>query len=183
MIANFGPYPAGAAQSVRGPAPCSPIGMRAESMRGVQRRRGGGWLARRVGAALAPAVVVGMVVVSVVVTGPPAVPAPPAVTPAAGAQIAPLPRIAPGPGRTLVDTSTGEQFRPRGSNYVRLAPMPSNPGGISYAANGATFRGEYAVGGSLMYRLNTQTPMALSVGASFAGNKNNGARIGISGEF
>jgi hypothetical protein len=34
-----------------------------------------------------------------------------------------------------------------------------------------------------MYRLNTENPMAISVGASFAGNKNNGARVGISGEF
>jgi autotransporter adhesin len=63
------------------------------------------------------------------------------------------------------------------------APMPSAAGGISYAVNGATFRGEYAVGGSLMYRLNTESPMAISIGASFAGNKNNGARVGIAGEF
>ena len=63
------------------------------------------------------------------------------------------------------------------------APMPSNPGGVSYAVNGATFRGEHAVGASLMYRLNTQAPMAVSLGASFAGNKNNGARVGIAGEF
>ncbi|MBB5788372.1 hypothetical protein [Jiangella mangrovi] len=41
--------------------------------------------------------------------------------------VAPLPRIAAGPGRTLVNTETGEQFRPRGFNYVRLTPMPSAP--------------------------------------------------------
>lgn len=63
------------------------------------------------------------------------------------------------------------------------APMPSNPGGVSYALNGATFRGEYAVGGSLNFRLNTENPMALGVGFSYAGNKNNSARVGISGEF
>jgi autotransporter adhesin len=63
------------------------------------------------------------------------------------------------------------------------APMPSQPGGISYAFNGATFRGEYAVGGSLNFRLNTATPMAVGVGFSYAGNKNNGARVGVSGEF
>jgi len=63
------------------------------------------------------------------------------------------------------------------------APMPSAAGGVSYAVNGATFRGEYAVGGSLMYRLNTENPMAVSVGASFAGNKNVGARVGVAGEF
>jgi autotransporter adhesin len=63
------------------------------------------------------------------------------------------------------------------------APMPSSAGGISYAVNGAMFRGEYAGGASMMYRLNTAYPMAVSVGISFAGNKNNGARIGIAGEF
>ena len=66
---------------------------------------------------------------------------------------------------------------------MAAAPMPSGPGRISYAVNGATFRGEYAVGASLNYRLNAEAPMAISVGASFAGNKNNGARIGIAGEF
>jgi len=63
------------------------------------------------------------------------------------------------------------------------APMPSQPGGISYAFNGATFRGEYAVGGSVNFRLNTATPLAVGVGFSYAGNKNNGARVGVSGEF
>jgi len=63
------------------------------------------------------------------------------------------------------------------------APMPSGPGRISYALNGATFRGEYAIGGSLNYRLNTEAPMMFSVGASFAGNKNNGFRVGVAGEF
>jgi hypothetical protein len=63
------------------------------------------------------------------------------------------------------------------------APMPSGPGRISYAVNGATFRGEYAVGASLNYRLNTQAPMMVSVGASYAGNKNNGFRVGVAGEF
>jgi hypothetical protein len=34
-----------------------------------------------------------------------------------------------------------------------------------------------------MYRLNTENPMAIHVGVAVAGNKNNGARIGIAGEF
>lgn len=63
------------------------------------------------------------------------------------------------------------------------APMPSEPGRIAYAVNGATFRGEYAVGGSLTYRLNSRTPMAVNVGFSYAGNKNNGVRAGVAGEF
>ena len=63
------------------------------------------------------------------------------------------------------------------------APMPSEPGRVSYAVNGAMFRGEYAVGGSLQYRLNTQAPMAVNAGFSFAGNKNNGVRVGVAGEF
>ena len=63
------------------------------------------------------------------------------------------------------------------------APMPSQPGRIAYAFNGAMFRGEYALGGSLTYRLPTRSPMAVNVGFSYAGNKNNGARVGVAGEF
>jgi autotransporter adhesin len=63
------------------------------------------------------------------------------------------------------------------------APMPSGPGRVSYAVNGAAFRGEYAVGASLNYRLNTEAPMAVSVSASFAGHKSNGFRLGVAGEF
>ena len=59
------------------------------------------------------------------------------------------------------------------------APMPSHEGGVSYLLTGATFRGEFAGSASLMYRLNTRSPMAVQVGAAFAGNKNTGARIGI----
>jgi len=63
------------------------------------------------------------------------------------------------------------------------APMPSHEGGVSYLLTGATFRGEFAGSASLMYRLNTRSPMAVQVGAAFAGNKNTGARIGLAGEF
>ncbi|HTG78834.1 MAG TPA: hypothetical protein VL553_04455, partial [Sphingomicrobium sp.] len=66
---------------------------------------------------------------------------------------------------------------------IANAPMPSSPGGVSYAVNGATFRGEYAVGGSVSYRLNTRTPTVINVGVSYAGNKNNAVRLGIAGEF
>lgn len=66
---------------------------------------------------------------------------------------------------------------------IANAPMPSAPGRVSYAVNGATFRGEYAVGGSLMYRLPTANPMAINVGVSHAGNRNTGIRIGVAGEF
>ena len=63
------------------------------------------------------------------------------------------------------------------------APMPSEPGKAAYAVNGAAFRGEYAIGGSMTYRLPTRAPTALNVGFSYAGNKNNGVRVGIAGEF
>lgn len=66
---------------------------------------------------------------------------------------------------------------------IANAPMPSGPGRVSYAVNGATFRGEYAVGGSLMYRLPGDTPVAVNVGFSHAGGKNNGVRVGVAGEF
>jgi hypothetical protein len=62
------------------------------------------------------------------------------------------------------------------------APMPS-PGHLGYAFNGAVFRGEYAVGGSLAYRLPGPRSFAVTAGFSYAGNKNNAARIGVAGEF
>ena len=63
------------------------------------------------------------------------------------------------------------------------APMPSAPGRTSYVFNLATFRGEQAIGGALMHRLNTSDPLAVTVGFSYAGNRNNGARVGVAGEF
>lgn len=61
------------------------------------------------------------------------------------------------------------------------APMPSRDGGISYSLHGAAYRGEYAVGGSLKYRVSPA--FALDVGLSHAGHKDTAARVGISGEF
>ncbi len=63
------------------------------------------------------------------------------------------------------------------------AAMPSQPGRVSYAVNGARFRGEHAVGGSMMDRLNTASPIAFGGGFSYAGKKNNGIRVGVAGEF
>jgi hypothetical protein len=57
--------------------------------------------------------------------------------------------------------------------------MPSKAGGVSYSLNGATFRGEQAVAGSLKYRLPTAPPMAIGVGFSYGGNP---ARVGISAQ-
>lgn len=66
---------------------------------------------------------------------------------------------------------------------MSTAPMPSTPGRISYTLNGAAFRGEYALGGSLMYRVPSDTPLAIGAGFSFAGDKNNAVRVGVAGEF
>jgi trimeric autotransporter adhesin len=63
------------------------------------------------------------------------------------------------------------------------APMPSEPGRTSYVVNGASFRGEQAVGGALLHRLDTGSPMAIGGGFSIAGNKNNAFRLGVAGEF
>ena len=63
------------------------------------------------------------------------------------------------------------------------APMPSAPGRTSYVFNLATFRGEQAVGGSIMHRLPTSTPFAITAGFSYARNRNNAARVGVAGEF
>ncbi len=63
------------------------------------------------------------------------------------------------------------------------APFPSNPGGVSYAANTAVYRGEVAGSISLSYRLNSDNPTALSAAASYGGGGEFGARVGIAGEF
>lgn len=63
------------------------------------------------------------------------------------------------------------------------APMPSAPGRTAYVVNGATFRGEFTVRGSFLHRLDTDVPLALGVGFSFAGNKNNAFKAGVAGEF
>lgn len=63
------------------------------------------------------------------------------------------------------------------------APFPSAPGKVSYVINGAVFRGQGAVGGSMMYRFKSETAVALGLGFSYAGNGNNAFRGGIAGEF
>lgn len=49
------------------------------------------------------------------------------------------------------------------------APFPSAPGKTSYVLDGAMFRGEAAVGGSLLHRLDSDTLVAIGVGFSLAG--------------
>ncbi|HVH48642.1 MAG TPA: hypothetical protein VM760_02015, partial [Sphingomicrobium sp.] len=66
---------------------------------------------------------------------------------------------------------------------IANAPMPSEPGRVSYTLNGSAFRGELGVGGAMNYRLNTEAPMAIGVGVSHAGGKNTAVRVGVSGEF
>lgn len=63
------------------------------------------------------------------------------------------------------------------------ASMPSEPGRTAYVLNGAVFRGEFAIGGSLLHRLDAGVPLAIGVGFSFAGNKNNALKAGVAGEF
>jgi hypothetical protein len=63
------------------------------------------------------------------------------------------------------------------------ATMPSAPGRTSYVFNLSTFRGEQALGGSIMHRFGSDAPIALSVGFSVARGGNEAARIGVAGEF
>jgi hypothetical protein len=70
-----------------------------------------------------------VVIASVSLSGPAATAEPRAdpVGPQADPVVDPLPRIEAGPGRELVNSETGERFRPRGFNYVRLTPSPARP--------------------------------------------------------
>jgi len=61
------------------------------------------------------------------------------------------------------------------------APMPSRDGGISYSLHGAGYRGQYAIGGSMKYRINRS--VAIDFGVSSAGHKDTAVRLGVSGEF
>jgi hypothetical protein len=63
------------------------------------------------------------------------------------------------------------------------ASMPSAPGRTSYVFNLSTFRGEQALGGSIMHRFASDTPIALSLGFSVARGGNEAGRIGVAGEF
>ena len=63
------------------------------------------------------------------------------------------------------------------------APFPSAPGKTSYAANGAVYRGEFAISASISHRLEVDSPFAITAGFSQAGGKNTAARVGIAGEF
>lgn len=63
------------------------------------------------------------------------------------------------------------------------ASMPSAPGRTAYVLHGATFRGEFAVGGSILHRLGGDVPVAIGAGFSFAGRDNNAFRLGVAGEF
>jgi trimeric autotransporter adhesin len=61
------------------------------------------------------------------------------------------------------------------------ASMPSATGRTSYVLNAATFRGEYAIGGSIMHRLSAD--FGVGAGFSFGGRKNSAVRVGIAGEM
>ena len=63
------------------------------------------------------------------------------------------------------------------------APFPSEPGKTSYAANGATYRGEVAFSASISHRLAGDTPFAINVGVSHSGGKDTAIKAGIAGEF
>ena len=63
------------------------------------------------------------------------------------------------------------------------ASMPSAPGRTSYVLNGTKYRGEHALGGSVMYRLNTNNPFAITGGFSYGGKKNSAVKLGVAGEF
>ena len=59
--------------------------------------------------------------------------------------------------------------------------MPSRDGGISYSLHGSAYRGQYALGGSMKYRINRSA--AVDFGVSYAGHNDTAFRLGVSGEF
>ncbi|MCJ2012322.1 beta strand repeat-containing protein [Methylobacterium sp. J-076] len=63
------------------------------------------------------------------------------------------------------------------------APLPSAPGKLTYTLNGATFKGEYGLGGAIAYRLDTLSPIAITAGVGGGGRGDVGVRFGIMGEL
>jgi autotransporter adhesin len=100
-----------------------------------------------------------------------------------------------GEGQALLNSEVGRLFDLRSADRrnaregiaVAVAmgtpAMPSAPGRTSYSVNVATFRGERAMAASLMHRLGSDNPVALSGGISVAGHGNTAARVGVAGEF
>ena len=62
------------------------------------------------------------------------------------------------------------------------APMPSAPGKTSWAAQLANYKGHSAMGASVVHRLATNMPLALSAGVS-GSSGSVGVRVGLKGEF
>jgi hypothetical protein len=65
---------------------------------------------------------------------------------------------------------------------ISTASMPSAPGRTSWTVNAAEFNDQPGWGGSVAHRLNLSVPFAVTAGFAFSG-ANNGARVGLSGEF
>ncbi|WP_425416461.1 hypothetical protein [Oricola indica] len=63
------------------------------------------------------------------------------------------------------------------------APMPSAPGRTTWAANVATFKGEWASGFAVAHRLPGSTPVSFNAAMSLNATGVPGARAGLSGEF
>lgn len=86
---------------------------------------------------------------------------------------------------TLYDITARDRREARRGTAAAVAmseaPMPSRDGGISYSVHGASYRGEFAVGGSLKYRISGGG--AFDIGVSHAGGKDTAVRAGVSGEF
>ena len=99
------------------------------------------------------------------------------------------------PSAMLVDSRLGSMQHEMEAMEVRFAQgiaattamapvqIPSAPGRFTYSFNGASYRGAYAAGGSMMYRLNTKAPMAVGLGFAKGNGKSNTVRLGIAGEF
>ncbi len=84
---------------------------------------------------------------------------------------------------TVLDTRKEARQGVAAAIAMTTAPMPSAPGRMSWAMNLATFKGEYAFGGSLAYRFDAPIPIALTAGYAYGGGKSHAARVGLQGEF
>ncbi len=70
-----------------------------------------------------------------------------------------------------------------GALALTAAPMPSQGGKTTYAANFGFFKDAAAFGGSFAHRLDTNIPLAMAAGIAVSGNGTLGGRVGVLGEF
>lgn len=66
---------------------------------------------------------------------------------------------------------------------MEAADTPELRGGTNWTANIGVYRGQVALGASVVHRFDIDRPLAMEASYGYAGKKNHGARLGMKGSF